>query len=147
MPAKTEETPDDCAGSCSQIVTEGTGVPVTEEDEAARRTGPMEAGRKRTIIVRFQSRKLRDKVLADRKKLKGKKVSVDEDLTPTSAKLARDAYKHSSTITSWSSHGKVFTKLKNGKTVMIKYGTNVNDFLRKEMWRERIRLVSFSFCS
>ena len=70
---KTEETADDCARTCCQIVTEGTGVPVTEEGEAARQTGPVVAGRKRTIIVRFQSRKLRDKVLADRKKLKGKR--------------------------------------------------------------------------
>ena len=71
---KTEETADDCARTCCQIVTEGIRVPVTEEDlEAARRTGPMVAGRKRTIIARFQSRKLRDKVLADRKKLKGKR--------------------------------------------------------------------------
>ena len=72
-------------------------------------------------------------MLADRKKLKGKRVSVDEDLTPANDKLARDAYKHSSTIASWSSHGKVFAKLKNGKTVMIKYGRNVDNFLRKEM--------------
>ena len=59
------------------------------------------------------SSKLRDKVIADMKKLKGKNVSVDEELTPASAKLARDAYKHSSTIAPWSSHGTVFAKLKN----------------------------------
>jgi len=56
-----------------------------------------------------------------------------EDLTSADAKLARDAYKHSFTIASWSSHRNVFVKLKNGKTVMIKYGTNEADFLRKEM--------------
>ena len=67
VPEKTEETPDDCARTCCQIVTEGIGVPVKEEDlEAAHRIGPVVAGRKRTNIVRFQSRKLRDKVLADR---------------------------------------------------------------------------------
>lgn len=130
----TGETSDDCAKMCCKIFTEGIGVPVKEEDlEAAHRTGPTVTGRTRTVIVRFQSRKLRDKVLADRKKLKGKKVSVDEDLTAANAKLARDAYKHSFTLASWSSQGKVFAKLKNGKTVRFKYGIDVDDFLKKEM--------------
>ena len=40
-------------------------------------------------------------MLVDRKKLKGKKVSVAEDLTPANAKLAKDADKHSSTIASF----------------------------------------------
>ena len=71
---KMGETPDDCARTCCQIFTEGIGVLVKEEDlEAAHRIGPVVAGRKWTITVRFQSRKLQDKVLTDRKKLKGKR--------------------------------------------------------------------------
>ena len=119
---------------CCLIFTEGIRLPVKEDDlEAAHRTGPVVACRKWTIVVRFQSRKLPDKVLTDRKKLKGKRVSLDEDLTPANAKLVRDAYKHFSTIASWSLHGNIFAKLKRGKMVMIKYGTNLDDFLRKEM--------------
>ena len=59
----------------------------------------------------------KDKVLANRRKLKGKGVSVAEDHTAASYKLARDAYKQSYTLASWSSQGKVYAKLKNGKTL------------------------------
>ena len=72
-------------------------------------------------------------MLANRKKLKGKGVSVDEDLTAANYKLARDAYKHLYTLASWSSQGKVFAKLKNGKTVGIKYGADINELFKKEM--------------
>ena len=49
---------------------------------------------------------------------------MDEDLMAANYKLARDAYKHPYTLASWSSQGKVFAKLKNGKTVRIKYGAD-----------------------
>ena len=131
---KAGETADDCAKKCCRIFTDLIGVPTTEEDlEAAHRTGPTTTGKRRPIIVRFQSRKLKDKVLANRRKLKGKGVSVDEDLTAANYKLARDAYKHSYTLASWSSQGKVFAKLKNGKTVRIKYGADINELFKKEM--------------
>ena len=134
MPEKTGETPDDFARTCCLIFTEGIRVPVKEEDlEAAHWTGPVVACRKWTIVVRFQSRKLPDKVLTDRKKLKGKRVSVDEDLTPANAKRVRDAYKKKFYHCFLVFARKHFAKLKCGKTVMIKYGTNVDDFLRKEM--------------
>ena len=117
---KAGETADDCAKKCCRIFTDLIGVPTTEEDlEAAHRTGPTTTGKRRPIIVRFQSRRLKDKVLASRRKLKGKGVCVDEDLTAASYKLARDIYKHSYTLASWSSQGKVFAKLKSGKTVRI----------------------------
>ena len=72
-------------------------------------------------------------MLANRRKLKGKGVSVDEDLMAVNYKLARDAYEHSYTLASWSSQGKVFAKLKNDKTVRVKYGADINDLFKKEM--------------
>ena len=58
---------------------------------------------------------------------------MDEDLTAANYKLARDAYEHSYTLASWSSQGTVFAKLKNGKTVRIKYGADINELFKKEM--------------
>ena len=58
---------------------------------------------------------------------------MDEDLRAANYKLVRDAYKHSHTLASWSSQGKVFAELKNGKTVRIKYGTDIDEFFKKEM--------------
>ena len=56
-----------------------------------------------------------------------------EDLRAANYKLVRGAYKHSHTLASWSSPGKVFAELKNGKTVTIKYGTDMDGFFKKEM--------------
>ena len=90
---KAGETADDCTRKCCQIFTDLIDVPTREEGlEAAHRTGPTTTGKRRPIIVRFQSRKL--KVLANRRNLKNKGVAVDEDLTAASYKLVRDAYKH-----------------------------------------------------
>ena len=131
---KAGETADDCAKKSCRIFTDLIGVPTTEEDlEAAHRTGSTTMGKRHPVIVRFQSRKLKDKVLANQRKLKGKGVSVDEDLMAANYKLARDAYKHPYTLASWSSQGKVFAKLKNGKTVRIKYGADINELFKKEM--------------
>ena len=133
MPEQEGETSEDCTKKCCRLFTELIGVSTTEEDlEAAHRTGPL-SNRKRPIIVRFQSKKLRDKVLGSRKKLKGKKMSVDEDLTSANYKLARDIFKHSSTIASWSSNGKIIAKLKNGKTVRVPFGCDIDAFFQKEM--------------
>ena len=122
------------ARKCCQILTDPICVPTREEDlEAAHKTGPTMTGKRRPIIVRFQSRKLKDKVLANRENLKNEGVAADEDLTAASYKLVRDADKHSYTLASWSSRGKVFAKLKNGKTVRIKYGTDIDESFKKEM--------------
>ena len=130
----TGATAEDCGRKCCQIFTDLIGVGTTEADlEAAHRTGQHLDGRRRAIIVRFRSRKLRDKVLADRKKLKGKGVSVDEDLTAANSRLVREAFKHSFSLSSWSSKGKVFVKLKNGKTVRIIYGSDIDSLFKKEM--------------
>ena len=74
---KAGETADDCAKKCCRIFTDLIGILTTEEDlEAAHRTGPTTTGKRRPVIVRFQSRKLKDKVIANRRKLKGKGISV-----------------------------------------------------------------------
>lgn len=143
-----EKTSDTMKKVC-QIFTDQVGVTTTVDDlEACHRVGAAEgsvggtggAGSSRrtftrTIVVRFKNRQLRDDVLANRKKLKGdsNKVSVGEDLTFHNARLSKEAYKHSASMSSWTVNGKVFAKLKNGKRLQIKYGTNVDELFRKEM--------------
>jgi hypothetical protein len=67
------------------------------------------------------------------KKLKGKKISVAEDLTYENSRMNTTAHKHSATMSSWTVNGKVFAKLKNGKTVKIPFGADVDRLLRAEM--------------
>ena len=98
-------------------------LPTAETDiEAAHRVGTVDTVKKRPrpIIIRFHNRALRDKVLADRKRLKGQGISIAEDLTSANYKLERAAYKHSATMATWTVNGKIFAKLKTGRTVQIK---------------------------
>ena len=84
MEEKAGETADDCAKKCCQIFTDLIGIPMMEEDlEAAHRTRPTMTGKRHPIIVRFQSRKLKDKVFANRRKLKGKGVWMKISGQPT----------------------------------------------------------------
>jgi hypothetical protein len=119
------------------------GVAVTADDiEACHRVGPVggaasqrggKGARPRAIIVRLKDRGVRDNILVNRKKLKGKKISIAEDLTYENNRMSTLAYKHSATMSTWTKNGKVFAKLKTGKTVKIPYGCNVDSFLKKEM--------------
>lgn len=137
VPESSGETADDCVRSCCDIFSDLVGVQTKEEDlEAAHRVGKPGVsvnGRPRPIIVRFSNRRVRDRVLADRKKLKGKKISIGEDLTMANYKLEREAFNHSASSATWSVNGKIFAKLKNGQTVQIRYGDNVNAIFVKAM--------------
>ena len=79
---KAAETADDCAKKCCRIFTDVIGIPTTEE-EAAHRTRPTMTGKRHPIIVRFLSRKLKDKVFANRRKLKGMGVWMKISGQPT----------------------------------------------------------------
>ena len=81
---KAGETADDCAKKCCWIFTDVIGIPMTEEDlEAAHRTRPTMTGKRHPIIVPFLSRKPKDKVFANRRKLKGKGVWMKISGQPT----------------------------------------------------------------
>ena len=128
------ETAEECTRATCEIFTQLIGVRTTEADlEACHRVGPPRQDKPRPIIARFVNRKLRDRVLTDRKKLKSKGVSVDEDLTSANFKLAKEVYKHSASLSSWTSNGKVLCKLKNGKTVRVPFGSDVDALLCREM--------------
>lgn len=133
---KQGETADDVARKACSVFTDLVGVATTANDlEACHRVGRVTEGgkRPRAILVRFSNRALRDKVLASRKKLKEKKVSIGEDLTAENARLCYTAYKHSASLQSWTVNGKVFAKIKNGKTLRLQYGTDVDRLFRKAM--------------
>ena len=132
------ERSDETVKKVCKLFTDFVGVNVGPGDlEACHRVGAVtaESGdrRKRSIIVRFKDRTLRDNILANRKKLKGQKVSVGEDLTAENARLCKEAYRHSASLASWTSSGRVFAKVKNGKTVRIQFGEDVNKVLSNAM--------------
>ncbi|KAL8592237.1 hypothetical protein ACOMHN_030912 [Nucella lapillus] len=99
----------------------------------AHRTGKPGGPRPQPIIVRFHSRMLRSRVLADRRKLKKTGVSVGEDLTLLNYKLLKRAEQHSATLSAWASNGKILAKIKNGKTLRLDITMNVDKELIKAM--------------
>ena len=73
LEGKARDTTNNCAKKCCWIFTDLISIPTTEDDlEAAHRTGPTMTGKRHPIIIRFQSKKLKDKVFASWRKLKGK---------------------------------------------------------------------------
>ena len=84
----------------------------------------------RSIIVRFMSRKTRNEVLANRRKLKqshGRSITIVEDLTKQNYQLfcfARDA---SVTQKAWTTRGTTIIKAVNGKIKHIKQRCDLTD--------------------
>jgi FtsZ-binding cell division protein ZapB len=142
-PEDPAETSADCIKKSCQIFTDMMGVPVEESEvEVAHRVGArtrpaqdngQRKAKPRPIILRFVSRKVRDRVLKERRALKGKGVSVGEDLTHMNFKLLKAAEDHSATLQAWSSNGKIIAKLKNGQTVRLDVDRDLDETLRKEI--------------
>ena len=116
------------------VFTKTVGVRVNPNDIVACHRLPNKDNTKRRVIIcRFKDRGLRDRVLKDRKKCKGKGVSISEDLTLSNSKLVSDAYKHEHCKSTWSVNGKCFGLLVNKTIVRFRVGDNVNHVIRDGM--------------
>lgn len=120
VPEREGETVDDCRKKVSDIFTRELGVETKLDDiTIAHRAGRPSSEKARPILVQFLDRKKRDEVFSARRALRGKKIVIGEDLTPDNYKLLNDAFKHSGTMATWSSNGKILAKLKNGTVVRL----------------------------
>lgn len=77
-------------------------------------------GLPRAIIVKFLSYQSKMTVLKNRRRLKGKRLYVNEDLTKINKDLFDTARKVLSDLSVWTADGKVLVKLVNNKVVRIK---------------------------
>ena len=91
-----------------------------------RRTSDSSTGRKRpaAIIVRFFARDTRDKILRARRQLKGRGMSISEDMTAQNASLLKKAQESGEYDTAWFWLGKVFAR-KNNTTTKV----NIHNFM------------------
>ena len=87
--------------------------------------------RARPVIARFHSRSVRDRILANRKKLKGSGLAIGEDLTAKNFRCLKQVQEHSATLSSWSHRGKILTKLKNGVVIQIHPSTDIEELISK----------------
>ena len=125
---------EDCVGKACTIFTRDVGIKIVASDiEIAHRAGRPIQGRARPILIRFFDRKKRDEVIQNRRKLAGKGVTIDEDLTQANYKLSKAAKDHSATIASWSTNGKVLAKMKNGVVVRLNIGMNLSEVFQSVM--------------
>ena len=121
-----EETGDQCEEKVLSLFNRKLNIAVKREDlEAVHRVGPKaRQGPKnsgRGIIVCFVSRRVRDSVLYSRKRLKGTRVTMVEDLTPRAYQLLC-AVKNNQDICqqAWTKNGAVVVKTVAGKIAAVK---------------------------
>ena len=130
-PAKGQK--EDVMKKVCGIFTDLVGVKIMPEDiEVAHRAGRV-GDRARPVLVRFFDRKKRDTILQNRRKLKGKNIVVDEDLTFRNYKLLKAAQNHSATLSVWSSNGRVIAKLKTGQTMKLTIHSDLDGVFAKAM--------------
>lgn len=91
--------------------------------DCSHRLGKRENGN-RPVIVKFCSRNTKHKVYNNKRKFKGTKIVVREDLTEKRHSLMREVQKKYGTV--WSSEGNIFAKVRE-KIYKI---TNYSDFVK-----------------
>ncbi|ELU18585.1 hypothetical protein CAPTEDRAFT_186043 [Capitella teleta] len=93
------------------------GVPISLNPEDIDAAHPLPSKKPNdipTIIVRFHAREKRDKVIAARRQLKGKKITINEDLTSKNFKLLKELQKCEKFSSAWSWNGKIYAIKQGG---------------------------------
>ena len=139
VPEDSKETAADCVTKVCRLFTDAVGVRTSPEDiEVAHRAGQRSSTKPRPILVRFLNRGKRDAVMVNMRRLKGKGVSINEDLTPANYRLLAGALQHSATMTAWSWNGRVLAKVKNGHTVRLNIHMDLDEAFRRAMTSAQI---------
>ena len=99
--------------------------------EIAHRIGvkSRDPNKPRTIIVKFVRRSDKLDVMLRRKSLKGKGISISDDLTVKNVKLINEVRDHERIEAAWSWDGKVYAKGKNGHKLKLYPGIQVDNEL------------------
>ena len=100
--------------------------------EIAHRLGKHKEGNDRVVIVRFIRRTVRNYVLGQRRRLKGTRCSINEDLTQVNQELLRTAREKVGVKHAWSWEGKIFVSLPYGRIEQIHRHTPLRDLIDSE---------------
>ena len=122
-----EESNGETAAECEEKVLDifhnklGLRAVRSDDIEAAHRIGSKQRNHDvpRPIIVRLLSRKTKKLIIANRRKLKGKKTVIVEDLTKANYTLWCIAQEHPGVAKAWTLEGTVFVRDKNGGVCRI----------------------------
>ena len=111
-----------------EVIEKELGIKLNDDDiQRSHRLGPVNNSRNtrsntvkpRPIICRFLKFTTRQKIYFSKRKLKGKKLTITENLTSTRYKLYQAALKKFGRRGVWSNEGRIMTKV-NDKVTVIK---------------------------
>lgn len=100
-----------------------------KELHVAHRIGKQNSGKPRTIIIRFFNRNMRDRVIKERKMLKGSGVTISEDVSNLSMKTLMRVQRSQGILNAWIWNGQVRARHEASpdKTFIIKPFQSVDD--------------------
>ncbi|XP_071813706.1 uncharacterized protein [Apostichopus japonicus] len=94
------------------------GVTIRDEDlDRSHRIGKLnQDGKPRIIIAKFTRHDVRDQVIRSRRKLKGMKMAIQEDLTAGNLDLLKKVEKHQRVEAVWTVDGRIMAIVNNGQS-------------------------------
>ena len=99
--------------------------------EVIHRVGSYERGKHRVIVCRFKDRGLKYAVMMQRRHLKGKGITFEEDLCKEYETIMHQLRDHRNVSRVWSWNGKVNAEDKNGVKHILRYGRDWIDFFNR----------------
>ena len=100
------------------LAKEKLGVNLEDTDiEKCHRVGKpnIKAKKPRIILIKFTSYKPRSTVIKQRRKLKGSKITIQEDLTKQNQELLKKASRKPGVVSSWTQDGRVYVSIATSK--------------------------------
>jgi hypothetical protein len=101
-----------------------------EDVDTAHRVGIKDINGKQTVLTRFYSRDITQKLLKNKRVLKGSDYVLHEDLTLKSRTLLYNVKHHSHVEAAWSQNGSIWTILKTGGR---KFKVKITDDLEEKL--------------
>ncbi|PIK48639.1 hypothetical protein BSL78_14491 [Apostichopus japonicus] len=98
--------------------------------DRSHRIGKKEPGKPRAIIVKFQNYKTRELCIKNRRKLKGTRLVIQEDLTKANQELLQATKNTTLVKAAWSHDGKVIALVSKNNTEFTKRIWGLNDLKR-----------------
>ena len=111
---------------------------LTQKDiEIAHRTGRYSEHSNRAIIVQLVSRKAKTEIILNRKKLKGTKITIAEDLTIENVRRLKAVNDLDVCAQAWVFGGKIFAKNANEKKIEVRSTDDITENIFEDATNQR----------
>ncbi|CAH1780842.1 unnamed protein product [Owenia fusiformis] len=92
---------------------------------------PGRDGKPRQIIAKFFDRLVKDKVMSNKRHLKGTNVRIYHDLSPRNRVLLKEVKQHNDIDQAWYNNMKVYGKLKSGTIKVFSINDNIDSVIAR----------------